>query len=32
MFDFDDGPRAGKLFLDPLTGQVAGDSDDPDRR
>jgi phospholipase C len=28
LFDFDDGPRAGKLFLDPLTGQVVGDSDD----
>jgi phospholipase C len=28
MFDFDDGPRAGKLLLDPLTGQVARDSDD----
>jgi phospholipase C len=31
MFDFDDGPRAGKLFLNPLTGQAVGDSDD-DRR
>jgi len=31
MFDFDEGPRAGRLFLNPLTGQVVGDSDD-DRR
>ena len=30
MFDFDDGPRAGKLFLDPITGQVIGDSDHDD--
>ena len=28
LFDFDDGPRAGKLVLDPLTGQVVGDSGD----
>jgi phospholipase C len=28
MFDFDDGPQAGKLLLDPLTGQLTGDGDD----
>jgi phospholipase C len=28
MFDFDDGPHAGKLFLDPLTGVVIGGDDD----
>ena len=27
MFDFEDGPRAGKLFLDPSTGQVTGGDD-----
>ena len=32
MFDFDDGPRAGKLLLDPFTGQPIGDSDDHDGR
>ena len=32
MFDFDDGPRAGRLFLDPLTGQALADSDDRDSR
>jgi phospholipase C len=33
MFDFDDGPRAGKLFLDPFTGQaLAGSDDDHDGR
>jgi len=26
MFDFDDGPKAGKLFLDPLTGQTIDDA------
>jgi phospholipase C len=32
MFDFDDGPRAGKLFLDPSTGMVVGHGDDHDGR
>jgi phospholipase C len=32
MFDFDDSPRAGMLFLDPLTGQVTGGGDDSDGR
>jgi phospholipase C len=31
LFDFDDRPSAGKLFLDPLTGQVVGDSDNDKR-
>jgi hypothetical protein len=25
MFDFDDGPQAGRLILDPQTGQRVGD-------
>ncbi|HZP32858.1 MAG TPA: alkaline phosphatase family protein [Candidatus Acidoferrales bacterium] len=32
MFDFDNGPRAGKLFLDPATGAVVGSGNDDPRR
>ena len=28
MFDFSHGPRAGKLFLDPTTGQITGGDQD----
>jgi phospholipase C len=31
MFDFDDGRRAGKFFLDPLTGVLIGGGNDDDR-
>ena len=31
MFNFEDGPRAHRLFLDPSTGQIVNDDDDREK-